>query len=157
MAATLGTHCNNQKSQICQCSVSLQTVMAASGSHAKSGRGGSQGGEAHALVLSLGLWSSPSSLPQQGSSKSDVSSPSVNGKSIPPQSSNGKLALDHKVEESFSLLLSPQQTCNCGALSQGQMTLISRMGNCSRFFWGASPTKAEGGRSSGGTPGGFLP
>ena len=77
--------------------------MAASGSHAESGRGGPWSGEECSSVLSSGLWSSPPSLPQWCSSKTDVSSPSVNGKSIPCQTSDGDFALDCKIEESCYL------------------------------------------------------
>ena len=83
------------------------------------GREGPQGGEAYLSVLPLGLWSSPPSLPQWHSSKTDVSPPSVNGKSIPPWTSDGNFALDHKVEESCYLLPSPYQAHHHGALSQG--------------------------------------
>ena len=73
--------------------------MTASGSHVESGRGGPWG-EGCSSVLSSGLWSSPPSLSQWCSSKTDLSSPSVNGKSIPPQTSDSNFALDFKVEES---------------------------------------------------------
>ena len=53
--------------------------------------------------LSSGLWSGPPSLPEWYSSKTDVSLPSVNGKSIPPWTSDSNFNLEHKVEESCYL------------------------------------------------------
>ena len=54
-------------------------------------------------VLPLGLWSCPPSLPQKCSRKTDVSPPSVNGKSIPPWTSDSNFPLGCKVEESHYL------------------------------------------------------
>ena len=91
----------DQEKQPMQCS--LNTAMAASESHVESGRGGPWGGEGYLSVLSLGLWSSPPCLFQWCSSKPDVSSPSVNGEPIPPQTSDGNFTLGCKDEESCYL------------------------------------------------------
>ena len=77
--------------------------MAAPGSHTEPVQGGPWGGEAFLPILSAGLWSSPSSLPQWSSRETDVPSSFVDRKPIPPWSSNSNLATDHKVEGSHPL------------------------------------------------------
>ena len=60
------------------------------------------------------LWACEAALqacPSDHSSKTDVSPPSVNGKSIPPQTSDSDFSLYHKVEESCYLpLLHPSRS-----------------------------------------------
>ena len=57
-----------------------------------------QAGEAFSPILSVGLWSGPSSLPQLGSRETVVPSLFIDRKPIPPWSSNSNLTTDHKVD-----------------------------------------------------------